>query len=223
MSRTSKAFWSLMALSCVGLALYSYRYFGGTSLWATNLLGNALAKPWLWLHIAGAATALLVSPVQLLPWIRKRYPQIHRTTGRIYVMGCLTGGAGGFIVAFGSTAGPIATAGFATLAVIWIWVNAQGWRAALQRRFADHRRWMLRSVSLTFGAVTLRLYLAIGMAAGLPFFEVYRATAWISWLPNLILMELYLRGAFGRRGVNRSVGAGNPVPFMERIITSDAS
>jgi uncharacterized membrane protein len=199
MSRTNKVFWGLMAFSSVGLALYSYRYFGGTSQWASNMVGNVLAKPWLWLHIAGAATALLVAPVQLLPWIRKRYPQVHRITGRVYVIGCLAGGTGGFIVAFGSTAGPIATAGFALLAPTWIFVNIQGWRAAVARRFTDHRQWMLRSFSLTFGAITLRLYLAIGMAAGLPFLEVYRATAWISWLPNLILMELYLRGAFQRR------------------------
>lgn len=199
MSRTSKAFWSFMALGCVGLALYSYRYFGGTSQWASNILGNTLAKPWLWLHIAGAATALLVSPVQLLPWVRKRYPRVHRITGRIYVIGCLAGGVGGFVVAFGSTAGPIATVGFALLAPTWIFVNIQGWRAAIDRRFQDHRRWMFRSFSLTFAAVTLRLYVAIGMAAGLPFMDIYRATAWISWIPNLILMELYLRGAFRRR------------------------
>lgn len=212
MTRASKTFWGLMALSSIGLALFSYRYFAGTTFWANNLAGNVLAKPWLWVHIAGAATALLVSPVQLLPWVRKRFPAVHRLTGRVYVVGCLAGGVGGFIVAFGSTAGPIATAGFSTLAVIWIYVNAQGWRAALERRFADHRRWMLRSFSLTFGAVTLRVYLATGMAAGLPFFEVYRATSWISWLPNLVLMELYLRGVFRRLPAIRG-----------RLVTSDVS
>jgi hypothetical protein len=199
MSRTSKTFWTMAALSCAGLAIWSYRYFGDLSPSAPKILGNALGKPWLYLHIAGAATALLLSPVQLLPWIRKRFPQVHRITGRIYLMGCVAGGAGGFVAAFGSTAGPIATAGFALLAPTWIFVNIQGWRAALARRFADHRQWMLRSFSLTFAAVTLRLYLAIGMAAGLPFMDVYRATAWISWIPNLTLMELYLRGAFRRR------------------------
>jgi hypothetical protein len=140
-----------------------------------------------------------LSPVQLLPWIRRRFPQVHRITGRVYVIGCLAGGVGGFVAAFGSTAGPIATAGFALLAPTWIFVNIQGWRAAVGRRFQDHRRWMLRSFSLTFAAVTLRLYLPIGMVAGLSFVEIYRATAWISWIPNLILMELYLRGAFRRR------------------------
>lgn len=213
MTRTGKIWWTLAALSCAGLAIYSYRYFGNLAPSATNILGNALAKPWLWLHIAGAATALLIGPFQLLPWTRKRFPAAHRITGRVYVVGCLAGGAGGFIAAFGSTAGPIATGGFAILALVWIWVNVQGWRAALARRFPDHRQWMLRSLSLTFAAVTLRLYLAIGAIAGLPFVDVYRATAWISWIPNLILMELYLRGAFRQR----------PKADGMVLITSDAS
>jgi len=206
--RTSKLMWSAAALMCVGLAFYSYRYFAGVGPRAPNILANPLAKPWLYLHIAGAATALLLGPFQLVPWIRKCFPAVHRITGRVYVIGCIVGGAGGFVAAFGSTAGPIATTGFAILAPIWIYVNVQGWRSALARNFADHRAWMIRSLSLTFAAVTLRLYLAIGMAAGLSLVEVYRATAWISWVPNLILAELYLRGAFNRPGRTRLVTSG---------------
>jgi hypothetical protein len=45
--------------------------------------------------------------------------------------------------------------------VIWITVNLLGWRAAVQGRFVDHRRWMIRSWALTLAAVTLRLYLPL--------------------------------------------------------------
>jgi hypothetical protein len=41
--------------------------------------------------------------------------------------------------------------------------------------------------------VTLRLYLPLGQLAGAPFETFYPLTAWISWIPNLILAELYLR------------------------------
>ncbi len=187
------------ALASLGLALYSYRYLAGVGPRSPDILANALAKPWLYLHIAGAATALLIAPLQLWPWLRGRHRSLHRRLGRIYMVACLVGGVAGFFVAFGSTAGPIATSGFATLALIWIAVNVQGWRAAVERRFDNHRAWMLRSAALTFAAVTLRLYLGIGVAAGLPFLDVYRATAWVSWISNLILVELYLRGALGGR------------------------
>jgi len=52
-----------------------------------------------------------------------------------------------------------------------------------------HRRWMIRSFSLTLAAVTLRIYLPIAAAAGLPFHDVYRAVAWFRWVPNLLVAE----------------------------------
>ena len=68
-----------------------------------------------------------------------------------------------------------------------------GWRSAVQGRFAEHRVWMLRSFALTFAAVTLRLYLPIFPMLGLPLVEGYRVVSILCWVPNLILVELYLR------------------------------
>ena len=118
---------------------------------------------------------------------------MHRWLGRTYVFACLTGGVGGLILAFGSTAGPIATAGFGGLAVIWIISNIQGWRAARARRFDAHRAWMIRSFALTFAAVTLRLYLPLIPFTGVPFVVGYRAISFLAWVPNLIAAEIYLR------------------------------
>jgi hypothetical protein len=188
--------WWVAAVSSVGVALFSYRYLPRLGPLAPNVVANAFANPWLDLHVAGAATALLTVPFQLLSGLRRRWPKAHRWTGRVYVVGCLVGGVGGFYLALGSTAGPVATAGFGSLAVIWILVNVEGWRAAVGRRFADHRAWMLRSFSLTFGAVMLRLYLPLLPLVGLSFMDSFRVTSFLAWVPNLILAELYLRGAF---------------------------
>ncbi|MGH7023880.1 MAG: DUF2306 domain-containing protein [Caulobacteraceae bacterium] len=197
--RSSKVLWGVAASLSVGVALFSYRYLAGIGPLAPNVMANAFRDPWLDIHIAGAATALLLGPFQLLSRLRARFPAVHRWIGRVYIVGCPIGGAGGLVVAFGSTAGPIATAGFGSLAVIWIYVNAQGWRSALDRRFKDHRAWMIRSLALTFAAVTLRLYLPILPLFGLSFMDAFRTTSFLAWVPNLILAELYLRGAFRRR------------------------
>jgi hypothetical protein len=196
--RLNRILWWLAAISSVGLALFSYRYLPRLGPLAPNVLGNAFANPWLDLHVAGAATALFTVPFQLLAGVRARWPKLHRRIGRAYVIGCLVGGVGGLVMAFGSTAGPVATAGFGSLAVIWIVVNVQGWRSALARRFAEHRRWMIRSFALTFGAVTLRIYLPLLPLMGLSFMDSFRVTSFLAWVPNLILAELYLRGTFGR-------------------------
>jgi uncharacterized membrane protein len=191
--------WTVYALLSAAVAIFSYRYLPRIGPLAPDILANLFARPWLDVHVAGAATALLVGPVQFLPWIRRRLPALHRTLGRVYVIGCLSGGVGGLVMAFGSTKGPIATAGFASLAVCWIVANIQGWRLAVARRFDEHRAWMLRSFAMTFAAVTLRIYIVALPMLGMDPLDAYRASAFLAWVPNLILVELWLRGELGRR------------------------
>ena len=200
--RLRGSLWALAAVMSAGLAVFSYRYLPRLGPMAPDILHNLFARPWLDVHVAGAATALLLGPLQFLPKLRARR-SVHRWIGRIYLAGCLVGGVGGLIMAFGSTAGPIATAGFGSLAVIWIFANAQGWRLARARRFDAHRAWMIRSFALTFGAVTLRLYLPLFPLLGVSFLDGYRAVSFLSWVPNLILAEIYLRGGFARWTASR--------------------
>jgi len=197
-ARLSMGLWSLVAFLSVGVAIFSYRYVPQIGPLGPEVMANLFARPWLAVHAGGAATALLVGGFQFLPAVRRRKP-LHRWLGRIYATGCIVGGFAGLGLAFGTTAGPIAGWGFGILAVTWIYVTSQAWLTARARRFDEHRRWMIRSFALTFAAVTLRLYLPVGAMAGMDFVEIYRLTAWISWIPNLMLAELYLRREAARR------------------------
>ena len=62
---------------------------------------------------------------------------------------------------------------------------------------AAHQRWMVRSVALTFAAVTLRLCIPLSVVLGLPFEPSYQAIAWLCWVPNLMVAEWACR----RRGM----------------------
>jgi uncharacterized membrane protein len=176
------------------IALVSYRYFAPAIPPPQNIVSNPMAHPWLWVHAGLAATALITGPWQFIPKLRARRPQVHRWTGRVYIFCCLVGGVAGLLLASGSTAGPIARAGFGLLAVVWLGVNANGLRLAMSGRYAEHRQWMIRSFALTFGAVTLRVYMPAAQVAGLDPLTAYRAIAWLAWVPNLMLAELYIRG-----------------------------
>lgn len=192
-SKLSNSLWGVAAFLSVATALFSYRYLGPPEpTLSPQILANLFARPWLLVHVTGAATALLVGGFQFLPAVRRRRT-LHRWLGRTYATACIIGGAGGFVMAFGTTAGPVATAGFGLLAPIWVFTTVQGWLTARARRFDEHRAWMIRSFALTFAAVTLRIYLPIGQMAGMPFETIYPLTAWISWIPNLAIAELYLR------------------------------
>jgi uncharacterized membrane protein len=187
--------WTLLAILCLGIAAYSARYLLHPPQTPAQALGNPLGVPWLFIHVAGAVTALLIGSLQFLPGLRRGSSPPHRWTGQVYVAGCLVGGAAGLILAPGSHAGPIASAGFGSLAVLWIAATLLGLRAAMQGRFAEHRRWMIRSWALTLAAVTLRLYLPLVMVLDLPFLPWYRAISFLAWVPNLVAAELWLRRA----------------------------
>lgn len=188
----SMGLWGLTAFLSVGVGVYAYVFVPAGGSPAPEVLANLFARPWLALHAALAGTALIIGPFQFLPWVRNRR-SLHRTLGKVYVVSCLISGMAGFILSFGATAGPIAGFGFGTLAVVWIYSTGQAWRMAQARRFEEHRRWMIRSFALTFGAVTLRIYLPMSQVMGIEFLDAYRAIAWLAWVPNLMVAETYLR------------------------------
>ena len=187
----AKSLWALAAFLSVGVALFSYRVAFEAGPISPDILGNLFARPWLAIHAAAAATALLVGAFQFIPALRRS--PAHRWMGRVYAVGCLVGGVSGLRLAFGTTAGAFAGIGFGLLAVCWITTTLQAWRYARERNLAEHRKWMIRSFALTFAAVTLRLYLPIAPALGYDFMVGYRLTAWVSWLPNLMAVELWMR------------------------------
>lgn len=193
--------WALLAVLCLAVAVYSARYLLHPPRTPAQALHNPLGVPWLFIHVAGSITALALGALQFIPSLRRGPGPPHRWVGRVYAVGCLVGGAAGLILAPGSSAGPIASVGFGGLALVWIVVNLLGWRAAVRGRFAEHRRWMIRSWALTLAAVTLRLYLPLVMALDLPFLPWYRAISFLAWVPNLVAAELWLWRTESRVGV----------------------
>jgi uncharacterized membrane protein len=183
----------LIYLLAIAVAVISYRYLFETPPIPPSIAANRYRKIWLVTHAGFAATALLVGAVQFSNALRERSPLIHRIVGRVYVMSCLIGASAGLVLACGSSAGPIATAGFGSLAIVWLLTNVVGWQRAVLGQINQHRQWMIRSWALTLSAVTLRLYIPIFEMAGFSEGPAYRAISFLCWVPNLMLAELWLR------------------------------
>jgi hypothetical protein len=183
----------------VGLAVLigvgSLRYlFLGVAYAPPNIATNVYARSGaLVFHATLASVALILGGFQLWPRLRARWPAWHRRAGTLYVACCLLAGLAGLLLAAGASTGPVSTAGFGLLALLWIGFTANAWRLARARDYIRHRRWMIRSFALTFAAVTLRLYLPVLFIAHLDFNTGYRAIAFLCWVPNLVVAELWLR------------------------------
>ncbi len=184
----------LMVVLALGTALVSAQYLlPEVPFPASLMLGHIVDRPIAVLaHIGGGVTALALGSVQL---VTRRGPRRiwHRWAGRTYVTACLISAVAGFWLALHTVMGPVAAAGFSGLAVAWFGTTIMGWRKAVAGEFAQHRRWMIRSLSVTFAAVTLRILIPLSPLTGLEFYDAYRAISFLCWVPNLLLVEAWLR------------------------------
>lgn len=145
------------------------------------------------LHAIGASFAPLLGLLQWSTRLRLRWPALHRWLGRAYLVGGVAiGGAAAFWLSFFAYGGPVVRAGMSAVAVLWMVTSAMAFVAIRSGDVAAHRRWMMRSVALALGGVTLRIYLPLFAAAGVDFLIAYRLAAWGSWLPNLAIAEALL-------------------------------
>jgi uncharacterized membrane protein len=189
------AAFAVFALLCLAIAAYAFAF-----LFRPFEPGNPFARQYAisgWdvpIHFFAAGLALLLAPVQLSRRLRRRLPRLHRLGGWTYAAAVLLGALSGLSLAANAQGGLASGSGFAALALLWLGVTARGIAHAVAGRHDLHRRWMWRSVALTFSAVTLRLILGLGAGLlQLPFLPVYIAAAWLCWLVNLAVCEALLR------------------------------
>lgn len=133
-----------------------------------------------WHGVLGA-TALLLGPLQLAP-----ARLLHRQLGWMYAGAVFLSAILAFPMALVAEGGPVARCGFLAQDVLWLVTLALGVRGP------DHGAWMARNYALTFAAVNLRVLL-YSSPAGVDFWEFYRLAAWFSWLPNLVIAEIWIR------------------------------
>jgi len=165
-------------------------------------------------HGVTSVLALLLGPWQFLPLRpdrptpRRQNPAgcnlWHRRLGWLYFLALGIGALTGMPMAFMAEGGVSARLGFFSVDVLWLVTAWLALRTARQRKFGAHRRWMIRSYALTFGAVVLRLYLYCLQHLGYEFNSIYPYTPWLSWLTSLAVAEWILVGA-GRADLSKSV------------------
>ncbi len=166
----------------------------GFLLTKTESIRYSAYLPAFYIHILTGSIVLILGIFQLSKWIRARYTAWHRTSGKVYIFVILIFTApSGLVMSFYANGGLAAGIGFALLALLWWFFTLKGFKNAKQKNWDVHRGFMLRSYALTFAAVTLRLYSFFFALAGYRGEFIYIIVAWLSWVPSLILMEIYLR------------------------------
>jgi hypothetical protein len=144
-------------------------------------------------HVLAAGIILLIGIFQIHPTWGLRWRKLHRTLGKLYVGGILFLSApGGLIMSLFIDRGPWVQVSFLLQCSLWfVYVRAYHFiRQGTYRRTVR----MLRSYALTLAAITLRIYVFLtSWSFDLSQPTAYAAVAWLSWVPNLLICEWYLR------------------------------
>ena len=203
-----KTGWVVMTVFATIIGAYAIAVLAVPAMRAPFLQQRFLTMPLAAMaHLAAAAVALVVGPLQHNSRLRGRFLNLHRWTGRTYVLAVLFGGAAALRLATVSQGGPPAHFGFGVLAVLWLLTTGQAYRSIRAGDQDAHRRWMTRSYALTFAAVTLRIYLPLSQVVGIPFEPAYQAISWLCWLPNLMVAEWLIL----RRPMTSPIPAPDPI------------
>ncbi len=142
-------------------------------------------------HLASGPVSLSLGLLLISDKFRLRFPAWHRLLGRIQVICVLfLVVPSGMWMALYAMSGAVAAFGFASLAVATGACVALGWRSAIQRRFIDHRRWMLRCFVLLCSAVVIRMIGGLATVTNFDAAWLYPLSAWTCWVVPLLVFEM---------------------------------
>lgn len=147
-----------------------------------------------WAFFIHAYTAMLVLPAgftQFSGWLRKKYRQVHRVGGWIYIgTVLLAAGPSGLVIGIYANGGISSQIAFCLLAILWIVFTLIAIIRLRQGHYPAHRNWMIRSFALALSAITLRAWkwLLVALFHPRPM-DVYIIVAWLGWVGNLAVAE----------------------------------
>ncbi|MBI1224990.1 MAG: DUF2306 domain-containing protein [Bacteroidetes bacterium] len=145
-------------------------------------------------HIFSSIFVLASGAFLFSKYILQKAPKLHRYAGRIYVVALLLVSApSGFVMSFYANGGWPAKLSFIILAPLWWYFTWKGFDTARKRKFAEHKKWMLRSYAITLSAVSLRVYqMLLGQFLYLDPVTQYVLVSWTAWLGNWAAVEAWI-------------------------------
>lgn len=147
----------------------------------------------LYTHILTAALPLVIGPFMFVKKLRNRYITLHRNVGKVYIIMIFISSLVGIYLSFYAHGGFLAKLGFLFLDFAWLYTTFKAYKYILKKQLAQHEEWMYRSYAVTFSALTFRVWSAIIGYSLDNFTAGYVAAIWLSWVGNLVVIELWIR------------------------------
>jgi uncharacterized membrane protein YozB (DUF420 family) len=168
-------------------------------------------------HVVTGNVAMVTVLLQLWPWLRRNHPQVHRASGRVYILAGVLPAAGlALFTLIPLRQDQSGSIGLAVMGVLWIVTTAVGWRMARRHRYAEHRRWMLYSFALALGTTYGRIIVIVLTAypnLHVSFDVLVEVSSWLGWMVNLLIAHLWIES----RGKRLSKAGGQVVTYASPV------
>ncbi len=160
-------------------------------------------------HMVAGGVLTLAAPLQALPFLRRRFPTVHRWSGRVIVALAMATAVGGliYIGTHGTIGGWWMSLWFAVYGLAMGWSAWQTFQFARVRQFDEHFAWATRLVILAVGSWIYRMHYALwymmtdGAGSQPDFtgpFDLVQVVAF--FIPYLLIAEVLLRRMQKKKG-----------------------
>jgi len=153
-------------------------------------------------HMLLGGMVMVLIPLQLVSRVRRRYPRVHRITGRVIVVASILLALGGlvYIASRGTIAGPLMDVGFALYGGLVLVAATQAIRHARAGNIEVHRQWALRLLVLVMASLIFRVHyvawfmLTDGLWSNEQLTGAFDQVQYFAfYLPYLAVLEVWMR------------------------------
>lgn len=164
--------------------------------------GSRLPNTGIFAHMMLGALVTLLAPLQLVSFLRDRWPTVHRASGYLIFTVAMLTAAGGliYIAVRGTIGGALMDIGFSLYGACLMAAAVMTVYHARQRERQRHRQWALRFVVLAIASWLYRVHYGVwhamtgGLASEKDFSGLFdQIQNFAFFVPYLIALEIYFR------------------------------
>jgi uncharacterized membrane protein len=150
-------------------------------------------------HVIPAMLFMILGPLQFVKRLRAKHPEIHRWSGRVFLLSSGVVGITGLRMALGKTIGGLdEKAAILLFGTFFLVALSKALWHAMHREFARHREWMIRGYAIGLAVATIRPIMGMFFAAAIVRGHVpqpsqfFGSAFWIGFTLQLIAAELWI-------------------------------
>lgn len=140
------------------IGLSAYFFLENVGFYFTGYRSDSYINNPIWVssHLIGGTLALLFGPIQFSKWIRNKYLNFHRLTGKVYIIGAFIAGLSAIRLSLISSCLPCRVSLF-ILAVLVLFTTFSAWWCVKNGNIKAHQQFMVRSYICILSFVAVRI------------------------------------------------------------------